>query len=902
MRKEIIKKFQLIFTRSNNYLAFQKAKCCEVMLNKRFLEKYAGILIAGFLFISIFSPVFFKGGLFSGGDLVNQYIPYKYFMKDSIIKEREIPLWNTLHFSGRPFLADIQTGVFYPPNWLVTFFSPEVFFTIATLLHIILGIIGMRKYAGIVTRNKTLRILAGILFGLSAFNTTRLAEFSGVVLFIFTAAWLPWIFFYEEMLYKTRKVKHSIWLSICIAMQLFAGSPQIAFYTWIALFVIFIFQILTIMQHGKIGNTKSSQPVIIKGKFSINARGFSAGVILAFLLGTGLFAVQFFPTKDFIGNSFERGRGGTIEYIASDSIKPAHLATYLIPFYFSDPNSSDVYNLLKTGYHEFNLYSGAAIIYLFLLAIFLSTREQRVFEINAFGKSRARDRKRLYYTWMILAVFGIFSSFGDKSFLFKFLYQYIPGFDSFRVPARMMMFWWVASIIIGIMTLDLLTKLISIEPNQKKNEPYKHLPIKAAIYANISFAIFFIIAAVMFFGAERLYDTLGLTEEIKFQESALNSSALSQILALARSSALRTIGFLTITWITIVLIMAKKIKPHIFSITMLLIFSTDLFLFSKGFIYTKPIGEFKESFYHQTTLVKFLKANLKEGERYTWLDDVFDFRNDQNQLELYSNRPMVFALNDMRGYDPNFSALYGQFINIACSKDPLYPQGAFMSFTSPDGTYKINYSLLSLFNVKYILSYDSLTDKQLRLAKQITFGMSPAQTLNIYENIAPSGRIFFRQNALKNHKTDKLSISNPIFNPGKEAIPNIDYIDVKEFSKDLTLSEDTANLPLEFSSQIILDKSGKGIFKVKTNKSGMLIFSEVFDEGWKIYINGSKANYIPVNVALGGIFIQPGEWTIEKKYLPLSLIRGGIISLASLLILILLSVSQLKKNIKVNKD
>ncbi|HZT21752.1 MAG TPA: hypothetical protein VFB55_02470, partial [Verrucomicrobiae bacterium] len=42
---------------------------------------------------------------------------YKFYLHASI-RSGELPLWNPYTALGRPFLADPETAVFYPPNWI----------------------------------------------------------------------------------------------------------------------------------------------------------------------------------------------------------------------------------------------------------------------------------------------------------------------------------------------------------------------------------------------------------------------------------------------------------------------------------------------------------------------------------------------------------------------------------------------------------------------------------------------------------------------------------------------------------------------------------------------------------------------------------------------------------------
>ena len=58
-----------------------------------------------------------------GGDLASLYFPtYSYVAGQ--IHGGTLPLWNPYIFSGMPLAADVQTGLFYPLNWIIYLFVP----------------------------------------------------------------------------------------------------------------------------------------------------------------------------------------------------------------------------------------------------------------------------------------------------------------------------------------------------------------------------------------------------------------------------------------------------------------------------------------------------------------------------------------------------------------------------------------------------------------------------------------------------------------------------------------------------------------------------------------------------------------------------------------------------------
>ncbi|MCP4418158.1 MAG: YfhO family protein [Chloroflexi bacterium] len=59
-----------------------------------------------------------------GGDLVSFVYPMARFAAESI-HSGELPLWNPFLYAGAPFLADNQSGLFYPPNLLLFLLNPS---------------------------------------------------------------------------------------------------------------------------------------------------------------------------------------------------------------------------------------------------------------------------------------------------------------------------------------------------------------------------------------------------------------------------------------------------------------------------------------------------------------------------------------------------------------------------------------------------------------------------------------------------------------------------------------------------------------------------------------------------------------------------------------------------------
>ena len=132
------------------------------------------ILAFAVLVMIYFWRVLFLGGAFPGGDILNQFHPWKQFLVDQVRAEGRVPLWNALTFSGNPFAANFQIGIWYPLDVLF-FFMPVVdAFRFSVVLHFFLSCVFMYILARHFKLSHWSSFIAGLLFTFSGFMVTRM--------------------------------------------------------------------------------------------------------------------------------------------------------------------------------------------------------------------------------------------------------------------------------------------------------------------------------------------------------------------------------------------------------------------------------------------------------------------------------------------------------------------------------------------------------------------------------------------------------------------------------------------------------------------------------------------------------------------------------------------------------
>ncbi len=131
------------------------------------------------------------GEVYFGRDALRFFIPDSAFLQESL-RRGELPLWTPYIRLGQPFLATLQSQVFYPPRVLtVLLFGPVVGFTVQQVLHAVLACGGTYLAARGLAVRRLAATVAGVAFGLSPLLT----DLAGQRNVVDAAAWTGLIVF-----------------------------------------------------------------------------------------------------------------------------------------------------------------------------------------------------------------------------------------------------------------------------------------------------------------------------------------------------------------------------------------------------------------------------------------------------------------------------------------------------------------------------------------------------------------------------------------------------------------------------------------------------------------------------------------------------------------------------------
>jgi len=143
------------------------------------------------------------------------------------VRGGNLPLWNPYIFSGMPLHGAAQAGVLFPPNWFYLAFSIPVATNLMMLTTYALAALGAYLYARRSGASIAGAMVSSFVWQWSAFMVCQIGHTNIVQ----TAACLPWILWAIDGYGLTSRKWRGLWISVFVAVQVFAGHPQTLVYS-----------------------------------------------------------------------------------------------------------------------------------------------------------------------------------------------------------------------------------------------------------------------------------------------------------------------------------------------------------------------------------------------------------------------------------------------------------------------------------------------------------------------------------------------------------------------------------------------------------------------------------------------------------------------------------------------
>lgn len=351
-----------------------------------------------------------------GGDLVSFLFP-TYRFAAARLHAGEVPLWNPHLYGGAPFVGDIQSGLFYPPNLLLFLLAPDFSYKAMegmAVLHIFLAGLFMYLALRFLEPSQPLRASAALLGAIAYMFSDIFVVHFGNLNLIAVAAWLPLVFLLFWRALRAQSGKLAIGSGAALGLATLAGHPQMTLIIGLAL-----------------GVTAVVEAVIARSVRRRVGWPFLALALTA-AIAIGLAALVLAPALEYARLSARADL--TYREAARYSLIPGLLGEMLVPALFNS--------------REPNLYWGVwdrvAVGYLGIFPLILA------------GLAVLLRRGRKVGLFLILGGVAFLMALGGESVVHGWAYRLLPGFGYLRAPARHVLLVDFALAALAALGLDLL--------------------------------------------------------------------------------------------------------------------------------------------------------------------------------------------------------------------------------------------------------------------------------------------------------------------------------------------------------------------------------------------------------------------------------------------------------------
>ncbi|MBN1311948.1 MAG: hypothetical protein JXB30_11055 [Anaerolineae bacterium] len=339
----------------------------------------------------------------SGSDYSDAAIshwPNTHFLRESVWKYGEWPLWNPLHMLGQPFAANPLSKVWYPPQWLSLPLSPTYHLNVMLYLHMAWLALGMFAWL----RAERVRLLTAFLFTVAwGLNPKLIGHLgAGHLDIVYGLAWVPWLLWAVRRVVDTPSME---WGGVagCVAALLVLADVRIAFY------------MLPVAAIYAIANSIAKRRSLLCGW-----KTYSLAMILLLLL-TAVQTIPLLAVSPYLTRA-----ALTAQEAAVFSLPPQYLLGMLFP---------DL-----GGFHEWMTYLGLPVIGLAVVELF-----------------RKRGGWRAWLWWG-MAILALLWALGSNGPLFLPVVKLLPLTSWFRVPSRAWFVVVISLVIAGMYGLEGLLK------------------------------------------------------------------------------------------------------------------------------------------------------------------------------------------------------------------------------------------------------------------------------------------------------------------------------------------------------------------------------------------------------------------------------------------------------------
>ena len=571
-----------------------------------------GLLLVAVLVLCFCRDLLFAGQVPFFRDLSTYFYPLRFALYESY-NVGKIPLWNRHMAMGFPFLADFQSGVFYPPHIFLALFP---FFTAVRALFILHFLIaGLGTY--LLFRHWRyplyLSITGALLFTIG--GTT--VALSNLLNHFQTAVWLPWMILCWERLLLSLSWKKFLALVLIAANAFLAGSPEIFALSTILIFLAGL-------------RVKASVSQLSYGKLLVLFVMFE-------LVLLGLVMVQALPTAELF---FESRRQQPIppQEALYWSLNPINLINLFFVDKIIDPS-------LAVGMRPFFTRDAPFLVSYYLGAF-------SFFGIALWFCFTSSHEKVVLLTVVSIS---LIVAFGSYTPIYPFLYRTFPIIGAVRFPEK---FFFFTFAILVYMTVRGVSGLLH-DQDERLKKAYILLNLTGLVWLGLYLYLRFDMASVVPF----VTNIAGLRSSVEI------ATIMAGILSNVERQLILSAGF----FLLLLLAKANAIRQVLFNILFVLAVFIDLawahkdllFTLNPDFVQQSPRILQVSDMNHSRLFYYPSGQNLHPGSVSVAGRPTFKDATAMNIQNLLPNTGILYGLDYMQEIDALGRKPYVQFLSFA---------------------------------------------------------------------------------------------------------------------------------------------------------------------------------------------------------------------------------------------
>ena len=507
-------------------------------------------------------------------------------IKKWINSNSDFPHWFPNLFSGMPSYG----GYIYTPGHPLKPILDIILFNTGVKLWFYLSLGGLGLFFLLRFQNisRYPSLFGGIAYSLTPYVFGLIS--AGHNNKIMAGSFIPWVVFAAFYLFKNRSIKSILFLSIISALQLWTNHPQIVYYTWMAIGLWWLLDLI-IDLIKKRPNIKNS--VVTLGMLVVSV------VLALVMVSDPYYEVYTFQAESNRGSSSvldetnDTKKGTKWDYATQWSFHPNETVSFILPYYFGLQNfsvkdRSNPEKFMKQasywGYMPFTQsthYLGLLVIIFSFYSLFFCYKYKEI------GKAE-----------LILWIMGatvLITGFGSHfSVIYKPLFYVAPFFSKFRVPS---MVYMLLSLIMPMLAAIGIEKIIK----------GKDKSIILSDFAKIIGLFIFLGLFLLFFGESILsFSSSGDARFAQYvdivKKIRVNLFNKGLMLALFLCG-----GALISIWFYY----EEKISKHVLSLIFIAILSIDLWIINNEFLSLKSLKSMANQF-NNTPEILFMKNDSSQ--------------------------------------------------------------------------------------------------------------------------------------------------------------------------------------------------------------------------------------------------------------------------------------------------